>query len=58
MPSSSEYRPTRRIEGKPRVVVTRRLLPETEARMSELFDVTLSAEDKPLSREQDRKSVV
>ncbi|SMC92343.1 D-glycerate dehydrogenase [Novosphingobium sp. B1] len=52
MPSSSEYRPTRRIEGKPRVVVTRRLLPETEARMSELFDVTLSAEDKPLSREQ------
>ncbi len=52
MPSSSEYRPTRRVEGKPRVIVTRRLLPETEARMSELFDVTLNAEDKPLSREQ------
>ncbi|MEL0209213.1 MAG: D-glycerate dehydrogenase [Novosphingobium sp.] len=25
MPSSSEYRPTRRVEGKPRVIVTRRL---------------------------------
>ncbi|MDT0507772.1 D-glycerate dehydrogenase [Novosphingobium sp. MMS21-SN21R] len=51
MPSSAEYRPTRRVEGKPRVIVTRRLLPETEARMSELFDVTLSADDKPMTRD-------
>jgi len=50
MPSSADYRPTRRIEGKPRVIVTRRLLPETEARMSELFDVTLNATDAPMSR--------
>lgn len=50
MPSSADYRPTRRIEGKPRVIVTRRLLPETEARMSELFDVTLNATDGPMSR--------
>jgi len=41
----------RRVEGKPRVVVTRRLLPETEARMGELFDVTLNADDRPLSRD-------
>ncbi|MFM6828920.1 MAG: 2-hydroxyacid dehydrogenase [Novosphingobium sp.] len=52
MPSSAEYRPTRRVEGKPRVIVTRRLLPETEARMSELFDVTLSPEDKPMTRDE------
>lgn len=52
MPSSAEYRPTRRVEGKPCVIVTRRLLPETEARMSELFDVTLSADDKPMPRDQ------
>ncbi len=52
MPSPAEYRPTRRVEGKPRVIVTRRLLPETEARMSELFDVTLSAGDIPMTRDQ------
>jgi glyoxylate reductase len=52
MPSSADYRPTRRIEGVPRVVVTRRLLPETETRMSELFDVTLSADDRAMSRDQ------
>ncbi|MFN3457421.1 MAG: 2-hydroxyacid dehydrogenase [Novosphingobium sp.] len=52
MPSSADYRPTRRVEGIPRVVVTRRLLPETEARMSELFDVTLSTDDRAMSRDQ------
>lgn len=52
MPSSADYRPTRRVEGSPRVAVTRRLLPETEARMSELFDVTLNAADKPMSRKE------
>lgn len=35
---------------KPRVVVTRRLLPETEARMTELFDVRLNQEDRPMTR--------
>lgn len=52
MPTSTDYRPSRRIEGKPRVFVTRRLLPETEARMSELFDVTLNAEDRPLTPDE------
>ncbi|MGV3510604.1 MAG: 2-hydroxyacid dehydrogenase [Novosphingobium sp.] len=52
MPSSADYRPTRRVEGTPRIAVTRRLLPETEARMSELFNVTLNTADKPMSRGQ------
>ncbi|KPF93524.1 hydroxyacid dehydrogenase [Novosphingobium sp. AAP83] len=51
MTSSADYRPTRRVEGSPRVTVTRKLLPETEARMRELFDVTLSADDRPMSRD-------
>jgi glyoxylate reductase len=40
-----------RVAGKPRIVVTRRLLPETEARMSELFDVALNPDDVPMSRD-------
>ncbi|MCY1671462.1 D-glycerate dehydrogenase [Novosphingobium sp. SL115] len=50
MSTSADYRPTRRIEGKPRVFVTRSLLPETQDRMAQLFDVTLNADDHPLSR--------
>lgn len=41
---------TRRLSGKPRVFVTRRLLPSIEARMRELFDVTLNPDDHPLDR--------
>lgn len=37
---------------RPRVVVTRRLLPEVEARMAELFDVTFNASDTPMTRDQ------
>lgn len=40
-----------RFAGKPRVIVTRRLLPEIEARMAELFDVALNADDTPMSRD-------
>ena len=35
--------------ARPRVVVTRRLPAPVEARMQELFDVTLNADDRPLS---------
>lgn len=52
MPSSADYRPTRRVEGKPRVAVTRRLLPETEGRMAELFDVAINETDRPRTREE------
>lgn len=45
-------RTTPRRVGKPRVVVTRHLLPTIEGRMSELFDVTLNQEDRPLTRDQ------
>jgi len=41
-----------RISGKPRVVVTRKLLPATEARMRELFDVRLNSDDEPMDRNQ------
>lgn len=42
----------RRIDGKPRVHVTRHLLPEVEARLGELFDVELNVEDRPMSRDE------
>ena len=42
---------SRRVAGKPRVVVTRKLLPAVEARMAELFDIQLNADDKPMPRE-------
>ena len=46
----TDTRLARRVEGRPRVHVTRRLLPSIEARMGELFDVVLNVEDRPLSR--------
>lgn len=42
---------TRRVAGKPRVVVTRQLLPAVEARMAELFEVALNPDDTPMTRE-------
>jgi glyoxylate reductase len=42
----------RRLEGRPRVHVTRHLLSSVEARMSELFDVTLNQSDRPQSRDE------
>jgi len=44
--------PTRRVEGKPRVIVTRALSPSIEARLSELFDCRLNRDDTPLTREE------
>ena len=41
-----------RLAGKPRVIVTRKLLPSIEARMGELFDAVLNPGDRPMSREQ------
>jgi len=41
----------RRVAGKPRVIVTRHLLPSVEARMEELFDVRLNRGDTPMSRD-------
>jgi glyoxylate reductase len=41
---------TPRPPGKPCIIVTRRLLPAVEERMKELFDVTLSIDDRPMER--------
>ena len=43
---------SKRIEGKPTVVVTRHLMPEVEARMAELFDTTLNEADAALPRDE------
>ena len=43
---------TRRVEGLPRVIVTQRLLPATEARMGELFQTRFSTSDRPMSRDE------
>jgi glyoxylate reductase len=37
---------------RPRVIVTRHLMPQVEARMRELFDVVLNESDVPLTRDQ------
>jgi glyoxylate reductase len=44
--------PSPRVAGKPRVVVTRRLLPANHARMTELFDAVINEVDRPLGREE------
>ncbi|MCJ2186172.1 2-hydroxyacid dehydrogenase [Novosphingobium beihaiensis] len=49
-PASDTSAPNR--PHRPRVIVTRRLLPEVEARMTELFDVTLNGSDTPMTRDQ------
>src|SRR3546814_13720184 len=50
--ATSSDRPVDRrpIDHKPRVVVTRHLMPSVEQRMCELFDTTLNREDIPLTR--------
>ena len=45
-------RPPRPLSDAPRVIVTRHLMPEVEARLRELFDVVLNEADVPLTREQ------
>lgn len=49
--SISKGVPGHRIEGKPRVIVTRHLMPDVEARMVELFDAAINEADEPFSRE-------
>lgn len=51
MPIVSDTPLNRRVSGKPRVYVTRRLVPAVEARMAELFDVVTNQTDAPLGRD-------
>ncbi|WP_379921264.1 2-hydroxyacid dehydrogenase [Erythrobacter sp. R86502] len=50
-------RPSRPLAAPARVIVTRHLMPEVEARMRELFDVTLNEGDVPLTRAQLRNAM-
>ncbi|MFN5821075.1 MAG: D-glycerate dehydrogenase, partial [Novosphingobium sp.] len=52
MPIVSDTPLARRVSGKPRVHVTRHLVPVVEARMAELFDVVTNTADAPLSRDE------
>ncbi|MCX9147642.1 2-hydroxyacid dehydrogenase [Erythrobacter sp. WG] len=44
-------RPARPLASPPRVIVTRHLMPQVEARMRELFDVVLNEADAPMTRD-------
>ncbi|HUQ13611.1 MAG TPA: D-glycerate dehydrogenase [Novosphingobium sp.] len=50
MSSAADPSPARRVAGQPRVIVTRKLLPATEARMAELFDASFNPDDRALTR--------
>jgi glyoxylate reductase len=50
--SDTQNTSARRLDGKPKVVVTRHLMPSVEARMAELYDASLNPGDVPLNREQ------
>lgn len=50
--SEADRQSTRRIEGKPAVIVTRKLLPHVEQRMDELFHVSLNPSDVAMNRQQ------
>ncbi len=52
MPIVSDTPLARRVSGKPRVHVTRHLVPAVEARMAELFDVVTNTADAPLNRDE------
>ncbi|MFU7528556.1 2-hydroxyacid dehydrogenase [Qipengyuania sp. ASV99] len=43
--------------GKPKVVVTRHLMPSVEARMSELYEAVLNPDDTPMTREELRAAM-
>lgn len=46
------HTPAKRLDHKPKVVVTRHLMPAVEDRMTELFDARLNNKDEPLSRDE------
>ncbi len=50
--SEADRQTTRRIEGKPAVIVTRKLLPQVEQRMDELFHISLNPSDVAMNRQQ------
>ncbi|MDA7787786.1 D-glycerate dehydrogenase [Sphingomonadaceae bacterium] len=51
-PTSSAPATRCRVQGTPKVIVTRHLMPGVEARMAELYDSALNTGDVPLTREE------
>ncbi len=51
MPIVAETPLARRVAGRPRVIVTRKLLPAVEARMAELFDAEFNSGDQSPTRD-------
>ncbi|MEM9084666.1 MAG: D-glycerate dehydrogenase [Pseudomonadota bacterium] len=49
---ATSHQPPQFPAGKPKVVVTRHLMPSVEARMSELFETVLNPDDTPLTQDQ------
>ncbi|MEO0418097.1 MAG: D-glycerate dehydrogenase [Pseudomonadota bacterium] len=48
---ATQHQPPQFASGKPKVVVTRHLMPSVEARMSELYDTALNTDDAPMSED-------
>ncbi|MEM7700466.1 MAG: D-glycerate dehydrogenase [Pseudomonadota bacterium] len=48
---ATQHQPPHFASGKPKVVVTRHLMPSVEARMSELYDTVLNTDDTPMSED-------
>ncbi|MEO1647377.1 MAG: D-glycerate dehydrogenase [Pseudomonadota bacterium] len=49
---ATSHQPPQFPAGKPKVVVTRHLMPSVEARMSELYETVLNPDDTPLTQDQ------
>jgi len=50
--SDSTKTAARRLEGTPKVIVTRHLMPNVESRMAELYDTTLNTADTEMTRDE------
>ncbi len=50
--AAASLSPPHFVSGKPRVVVTRHLMPSVESRMAELFDAVLNPDDTPMTRDE------
>ncbi len=52
MANDTSDRQSRRFEGKPKVVLTRALMPAVETRLTQLYDTVANPDDKPLNRDE------
>ena len=50
--ADSTNKTARRVDGTPKVIITRHLMPSIETRMAELYDTSLNSDDTPFSRDQ------